>query len=78
MENAVALATFEGLFTIACGLVGVHASFEVKRKKKYRRTQAFCWIGLFSRGLIIFGPALNTYRNDFPDVKQRRFPRSTR
>ena len=33
MENAVALATFEGLFTIACGLVGVHASFEVKRKR---------------------------------------------
>ena len=58
MENAVALATFEGLFTIACGLVGVHASFEVKRKKKYRRTQTFCWIALFSRGLIIFGPAL--------------------
>ena len=58
MENAVALATFEGVFTIACALVGVHASFEIKRKKRYRRTQAFCWIGLFSRGLIIFGPAL--------------------
>tara|TARA_B100000767_G_scaffold275396_1_gene312161 strand:- start:5105 stop:5998 length:894 start_codon:yes stop_codon:yes gene_type:complete len=58
MENAVALATVEGLFTIGCALVGVHASFEIKRKKRYRRTQAFCWIGLFSRGLIIFGPAL--------------------
>ena len=58
MENAVALATFEGIFTIACALVGVHASFEIKRKKRYRRTQAFCWVGLFSRGLIIFGPAL--------------------
>ena len=58
MENAVALATFEGLLTIGCALVGVHASFEIKRKKKYRRTQYFCWIGLFSRGLIIFGPAL--------------------
>ena len=32
MENAVALATFEGVFTIACALVGVHASFEIKRK----------------------------------------------
>ena len=32
MENAVALATFEGIFTIACALVGVHASFEIKRK----------------------------------------------
>ncbi len=58
MENAVALATVEGLFTIGCALVGVHASFEIKRKKRYRRTQAFCWVGLFSRGLIIFGPAL--------------------
>ena len=58
MENAVALATVEGIFTIGCALVGVHASFEIKRKKKYRRTQAFCWISLFSRGLIIFGPAL--------------------
>ena len=58
MENAVALATVEGLFTIGCALVGVHASFEIKRKKRYRRTQAFCWIGLFSRGLIIFGPTL--------------------
>ena len=58
MENAVALATVEGLFTIGCALVGVHASFEIKHKKRYRRTQAFCWVGLFSRGLIIFGPAL--------------------
>ena len=58
MENAVALAIFEGLFTIGCALVGVHASFEIRRKKRYRRTQAFCWVGLFSRGLIIFGPAL--------------------
>ena len=58
MENAVALATVEGLFTIGCALVGVHASFEIKRKKRYRRTQALCWVGLFSRGLIIFGPAL--------------------
>lgn len=58
MENAVALATVEGIFTIACALVGVHASFEIKRKKKYRRTQALCWVSLFSRGLIIFGPAL--------------------
>ena len=58
LEAAVALATVEGIFTISCALVGVHASFEIRRKKNYRRTQFFCWIGLFSRGLIIFGPAL--------------------
>ena len=43
LENAVALATFEGLFTLGCALVGIHASFEIKRKKRYRRTQALCW-----------------------------------
>ena len=58
LEAAVALATVEGILTISCALVGVHASFEIRRKKNYRRTQFFCWIGLFSRGLIIFGPAL--------------------
>lgn len=58
LENAVALSTFQGLFTIACALVGVHAAFEIRRKKKYRRTQILCWVALFSRGLIIFGPAL--------------------
>ena len=78
MENAVALATFEGLFTIGCALVGVHASFEIKRKKRYRRTQAFCWVGLFSRGLIIFGPTLILIgmillmldKEDFADQKE--------
>ncbi|MDP6869221.1 MAG: carboxypeptidase regulatory-like domain-containing protein [Candidatus Poseidoniaceae archaeon] len=58
MENAVALATVEGLFTIGCALVGAHASFEIRRAKNYRRTQKLCWVALFSRGLIIFGPAL--------------------
>ena len=77
MENAVALATVEGLITIGCALVGVHASFEIKRRKKYRRTQIFCWVGLFSRGLIIFGPALilfsmillMTNKQDFEDQR---------
>ena len=75
MENAVALATFEGLLTIATGLIGVHASFEIRRAEKYRRTQIFCWVSLFSRGLIIFGPSLillgmillTTNREEFKD-----------
>tara|TARA_B100001996_G_scaffold286799_1_gene227028 strand:+ start:57 stop:911 length:855 start_codon:yes stop_codon:yes gene_type:complete len=58
MEDAVALATIEGLITIATALVGVHASFEIRRAVKYRRTQILCWVALFSRGLIIFGPTL--------------------
>lgn len=75
MENAVALATFEGLVTIATGLVGVHASFEIRRAVRYRRTQILCWVSLFSRGLIIFGPTLillgmillTTNREEFED-----------
>lgn len=78
LENAVALATFEGLLTIGCALVGVHASFEIKRKKNYRRTQIFCWVALFSRGLIIFGPTLILIsmillmfnKEDFSDQKE--------
>jgi hypothetical protein len=58
MQNAVALSSTIGLLTIATALVGVHASFEIKKAKRYRRTQMFCWIALFSRGLIIFGPSL--------------------
>ena len=46
------------MLTIGTALVGVHASFEIKKAKRYRRTQMFCWIALFSRGLIIFGPSL--------------------
>ncbi|RZD40161.1 MAG: hypothetical protein CXT71_02025 [Methanobacteriota archaeon] len=79
MEDAVALATVEGLFTIGCALVGVQASFEIRRAKKYRRTQALCWIALFSRGLIIPGPALILTgmcliifnRQDFEDWKSK-------
>ena len=81
MENAIALATVEGLFTLGCALVGVHASFEIKRKKRYRRTQAFCWVGLFSRGLIIFGPTLILIgmillmlnKEDFEDQQVKEF-----
>ena len=58
MQNAVALSSAIGLLTIATALVGVHASYEIKKAKRYRRTQMFCWIALFSRGLIIFGPSL--------------------
>ena len=79
MEDAVALATVEGLFTIGCALVGVQASFEIRRAKKYRRTQALCWVALFSRGLIIPGPALILIgmcliifnRDDFEDWKPK-------
>ena len=39
-------------------LVGFQAAVEVRRAKRYRRTQYLAGIALFSRGLILFGPLL--------------------
>ena len=58
LEAAVALSTFLGIFTIATGFVGIQASVEIRRGKKYRRTQYLAGISLFSRGLIWIGPIL--------------------
>ncbi len=58
LEAAVSLSTIIGLFTLATSLVGVHSSIEARRGKRYRRTQFMAGIGIFSRGLIIFGPIL--------------------
>jgi hypothetical protein len=57
-ENAVALSTAVGVLTVLTGLVGVQAAVEARRAKRYRRTQYLAGLALFSRGLIIFGPAL--------------------
>jgi hypothetical protein len=57
-EDAVALSNAVGVLTVLTGLVGVQAAVEVRRAKKYRRTQYLAGFALFSRGLIIFGPAL--------------------
>ncbi len=58
LEAAVALSTFIGIMTILTGFVGIQASIETKRAKRYRRTQYLAGVSLFSRGLIIFGPIL--------------------
>lgn len=58
VENAVFLSSAIGIFTVFFGLIGVQASIEASRGKKYRRTQYLAGLALFSRGLIIFGPAL--------------------
>ena len=52
------LSTTIGILTVITGIVGVQAAVEVRRGKYYRRTQYLAGISLFSRGLIIFGPAL--------------------
>ena len=58
LEAAVGLSTFIGIMTILTGFVGIQASIETKRAKRYRRTQYLAGVSLFSRGLIIFGPIL--------------------
>tara|TARA_B100000927_G_scaffold42435_1_gene30206 strand:- start:604 stop:1449 length:846 start_codon:yes stop_codon:yes gene_type:complete len=58
LEAAVALSTFLGIVTIVTGFVGIQASVEIRRGKKYRRTQYLAGISLFSRGLIWIGPIL--------------------
>ena len=58
LETAVGLSTTIGILTVITGIAGVQAAVEVRRGKYYRRTQYLAGISLFSRGLIIFGPAL--------------------
>ena len=58
LEAAVGLSTFIGVVTILTGIVGIQASVEIRRAKRYRRTQYLAGVSLFSRGLIIFGPIL--------------------
>ena len=57
-EDAVALSTAVRVLTVLTGLIGVQAAVEARRAKHYRRTQYLAGLALFSRGLIIFGPAL--------------------
>ena len=57
-EDAVALSTAVGVLTVLTGLVGVQAAVGARRAKRYRRTQYLAGVALFSRGLIIFGPAI--------------------
>ena len=58
LDDATRLSTGIGIATILTGAVGLLAGLEVRRGGKYRRTQYLAGIGLFSRGLILFGPAL--------------------
>jgi hypothetical protein len=58
LEIAVGLSTAVGIITVLTALVGFQAAVEVRRAKYYRRTQYLAGISLFSRGMIIFGPAL--------------------
>ncbi len=58
LDNAVGLSTVIGILTIGTALLGVQSAAEIRRGKNYRRSQYLAAGALFSRGLIIVGPAL--------------------
>jgi hypothetical protein len=78
LDNAVGLSSAIGLLTILTALAGIQAAVEIRRGKHYRRSQYFAGVALFSRGLIIIGPALILFgmvvnvfaRDDFEDRRE--------
>ncbi len=78
LDDAVRLSTTIGVLTILSGAVGLMAGVEVRRAGRYRRTQYLAGLALFSRGLIVFGPALiltgmiatSFAKNQFADVQE--------
>tara|TARA_B100000963_G_scaffold193565_2_gene168471 strand:- start:1538 stop:2395 length:858 start_codon:yes stop_codon:yes gene_type:complete len=77
LESAVGLSAIIGAFTMATALLGVQSAIEIRRGKHYRRSQYLAGGALFSRGLIIVGPALILFgmivnlfaKNDFEDQR---------
>ncbi len=78
LDNAVGLSSAIGLLTVGTALAGIQASVEIRRGKRYRRSQYLAGVALFSRGLIIIGPALILFgmvvnvfaRDDFEDRRE--------
>ena len=73
LSSAVALSTFIGVITVLMALVGIHAFFEAKRGKKYRRTMYLAGISMFSRGLIVVGPAITLAGMGLIMISKRQF-----
>ena len=77
LESAVGLSTIIGAFTMTTALLGVQSAIEIRRGKHYRRSQYLAGGALFSRGLIVVGPALILFgmivnlfaKNDFEDQR---------
>ena len=78
LDNAVGLSSAIGLITIASAFFGIQSAVEIRRGKHYRRSQYLAGVSLFSRGLIIVGPALILFgmvvnvfaRDDFEDRRE--------
>ncbi len=73
LNNIVVMGTIVGIFTILFALFGIHAYFEIKRAKHYRRTMYFAGISMFSRGLIIVGPTLTLIGMGFLTLSKFQF-----
>ncbi len=73
LSSAVALSTAIGIITILMALVGIHAFFEAKRAKKYRRTMYLAGISMLSRGLIVVGPAITLAGMGLIMISKRQF-----
>jgi hypothetical protein len=78
LDNAVALSSAIGLITVITALIGIQSAVEIRRGMRYRRSQYLAGIALFSRGLILVGPALILFgmivnvfaRDDFEDRRE--------
>ena len=72
------LSTVVGLLTFLTALLGVQSAVEIRRGKRYRRSQYLAAGALFSRGLIIVGPTLILFgmivnlfaKEDFEDERE--------
>jgi len=78
LENAVALSSAIGLITIITAFFGIRSAVEIRRGKRYRRSQYLAGVALLSRGLIVVGPTLILFgmvvnvfaRDDFEDRRE--------
>jgi len=78
LDNAVALSSAIGLVTVVTAFFGIQSAVEIRRGKRYRRSQYLAGVALLSRGLIIVGPTLillgmvvNVFaRDDFEDRRE--------
>jgi uncharacterized membrane protein YidH (DUF202 family) len=73
LNKVVLVGTIVGIVSVLFALLGIHAYFEVKRAKHYRRTLYFAGLSMFSRGLIIVGPALTLIGMGFLTLAKFQF-----
>ena len=73
LNQAVAISTIVGIFTMLFALIGIHAYLEVKRAKYYRRTMFLAGLSMFSRGLIVVGPTFTLIGMGFLTLAKHQF-----